>query len=80
MPETSFPSAQPLKTKQKKTPWSAAEITAVKKHLGGCIQMNRVPRKHEALKAICSDPALKRRKWNNVKDFVYNLLKKQRLQ
>ena len=40
--------------------------------------MNRVPRKDEALKAIQIEHALQNRTWKNVKDFVYNLVKKNR--
>ncbi|KAK7492795.1 hypothetical protein BaRGS_00015933 [Batillaria attramentaria] len=63
---------------QKKRPWSKEEVSAVHKHLSQCIIMNRVPQKHEVERALAAEPALRKRKWKDVKYFVYNLLNKKR--
>jgi hypothetical protein len=62
--------------KNKKQPWTNEEANAVKRQLRHCIRMNRIPRKHEAEQALASEPALRKRTWKNIKDIVYNLVKK----
>ena len=58
--------------------WSGSEIEAVKRQLNHCILTCTVPKKSDAMKAIASEPSLRKRSWKNVKDYVYNLIKKQR--
>ena len=58
--------------------WSADEIQAVKRQLNHCIMTGTVPGKMDALKAIASEPILRSRTWKNVKDYVHNLIKKNK--
>ena len=59
--------------------WSKDEISIVEKHLSECIRLNKVPKKHEAERALAAAPLLrKNRTWKDVKYFVYNRLKKYR--
>ncbi|KAK7464628.1 hypothetical protein BaRGS_00037828, partial [Batillaria attramentaria] len=60
----------------KRRAWSLAETSAVRRQLKQCIQLNRVPQKEEAELAIAREPDLQTRTWRNVKDFVYNMVKK----
>lgn len=48
-------------------PWSDAEKTAVKKHLGNFLAQRRVPGKNDCLRAIQAEKALCQRSWKNVK-------------
>ena len=63
--------------KMKRQPWSENEIAAVKRHLSHCIVSGNVPRKDQAMKTLAAEPCLRNRNWRNVKDFTYNLIKKQ---
>ena len=59
--------------------WSDEEIAAVNRQLPHCFITATVPKKDQAEKAIASEPALRRRSWTNVKDFVYNQVKKLKM-
>lgn len=66
------------KKKFRRKAWSEEETAAIKRQLKDCLLLNRVPRKDEAMKALQFEPTLHGRTWKNVKDFVYNLVKKNR--
>ncbi|GFO10708.1 sodium/calcium exchanger 1-like, partial [Plakobranchus ocellatus] len=65
-----------MRKKMKRQPWSEDEINAVKRHLSDCIVTGMVPKKAQAMKAVAAEPCLRSRSWHNVKDYVYNLIKK----
>ncbi len=56
--------------------WTEAEKSAVLKHLQIFVQMKKVPCKADIERAIKNEQCLKGRSWRNVKDFCYNLIKK----
>ena len=57
-------------------PWTAAEKTAVIKHLGGFILQKKLPGKNKILEAIrASHGVLEKRNWRNIKDFCRNKMK-----
>ena len=64
---------------KKRKVWSEQEKAAVIRQLNFCIIMSRVPKKDEAEKAIANEPHLRGRTWRNVKDFLYNMVKKKRV-
>ena len=79
MPDTTV--AEPIDSSKRKfnrQPWSTSEVDAVKRQLGHCITTRKVPQKSDAMKAISSEPSLRKRTWKNVKDYVYNQIKKSK--
>lgn len=65
------------KTSQKK-PWSNSEIDAVKKHLNKNIYLGKPPGKREVMTCINEEEALQSRPWTQIKDYVWNQIKKLR--
>ena len=59
-----------------KKPWSTPEQSAVLHHFDSFIRMGKVPRKQEVDEVIKKEPILQERSWKNIKDFVYNKIKK----
>ena len=59
-----------------KKPWSKEEEAAVLRHFGHYVTMGKVPQKLEIQKVLDMESSLERRSWKNVKDFVYNRIKK----
>ncbi|XP_054863044.1 RNA polymerase-associated protein LEO1-like isoform X2 [Amphiprion ocellaris] len=59
--------------KQGKRPWNERERTAVKRHLGKFIALQKVPTKQDCLMCIDKESSvLRARRWTDVKYFVYN--------
>ena len=56
--------------------WSHDEEEAVMKHLNHCVVMAKVPNKELISKVLQDEPALQDRTWKNIKDYVYNKIKK----
>ena len=55
-----------------KRSWTKAERDAVTANLGCYMYINRLPGKRDILNACQHHPALHRRSWQNIKDFVRN--------
>ena len=64
------------KTSQRR-PWSQREKSAVWRQLEQYIALQRVPGKVLCLKALKAEPVLKRRDWRDIKNHVYNCIKKE---
>ena len=60
---------------QKRKAWSQEEQSAVTRQLSHCVEMRRVPRKDEIIKAMQVESVLQNRTWQNIKDFVYHRIK-----
>ena len=55
------------------------ERSAVERHLGHLVQLQRVPVKADCLKCINAEPVLEGKDWRKIKDFIYAKIQKQRL-
>lgn len=64
--------------KTQKKPWNPSEMNSVNKHFSHFIAMSKVPGKNDIENVLKKDKILSKRTWRNVKDQVYNLIKKQR--
>lgn len=68
----------PIKKKARfaRKPWGSAEKTAVQNRFKTFLILNKLPGKREIEEAIAEEPALKNRRWTNIKDYLRNQLKK----
>jgi hypothetical protein len=57
--------------------WEEDEIRAVEVHFKQCFIMRTLPGKAAIKQAIAQEPALSRRTWSNVKDFIRNRVNKK---
>nr|XP_034302502.1 uncharacterized protein LOC117681563 isoform X1 [Crassostrea gigas] len=64
--------------KTQKKPWNPSEMNSVNKHFSHFIAMSKVPGKNDIKNVLKKDKILSKRTWRNVKDQVYNLIKKRR--
>lgn len=55
-----------------KKPWTELETAAVARWFTRHIQLGKLPKKHEVVTVLSKEPALQRRTWKNVKDYVRN--------
>ncbi|XP_065943595.1 uncharacterized protein [Magallana gigas] len=62
--------------KTQKKPWNPSEMNSVNKHFSHFIAMSKVPGKNDIENVLKKDKILSKRTWRNVKDQVYNLIKK----
>lgn len=63
-----------VKRKTRKRPWTEGEKTAVSRQLGRYFLLNKLPGRIEVEEAISMEPALKNRRWTNIKDYIRNSL------
>ena len=56
--------------------WTTEEKTAVLRHFEHFVTMGKVPKKGEIESVLAIEKSLGERSWKNVKDFVYNQIKK----
>ena len=61
-----------------KKPWSDAEMSAIHMHFDHFIQLLKVPKKIEIDQIVAIEDRLKHRKWKNIKDCIYNVIKKNK--
>lgn len=72
--------APPLKkARQKRRQWTETERRAIHKHFGSYLLLNRLPGKAAIEQVLTKEEALQCRKWRNVKDYIHNLLEKQKV-
>lgn len=64
--------------KLQKKPWTSSEMNSIHKHFSHFITMLKVPGKNDVTNVLKKDKNLSKRTWRNVRDQVYNLIKKQR--
>ncbi|XP_056005644.1 uncharacterized protein LOC125658100 [Ostrea edulis] len=64
--------------KLQKKPWTSSEMNSIHKHFSHFITILKVPGKNDVTNVLKKDKNLSKRTWRNVRDQVYNLIKKQR--
>lgn len=57
--------------------WTQQEKEAVMKHLSKNVLLTKIPSKLECDNCKSNEPILQNRSWRNIKDYVYNIIKKQ---
>ena len=68
--------SQDKKKKFIRKSWSQPEKDASERRLHHCLVMRKVPQKEQIENVIACEPVLKNRTWRNVKDYVYNIVRK----
>ncbi|KAK0144745.1 M-phase phosphoprotein 8 [Merluccius polli] len=58
----------------RKKGWSEEEQEAVKRYLGHCFTLMKLPGKKQCMACITAEPALSARSWTDVKSYVHNRL------
>ncbi|KAL8561405.1 hypothetical protein ACOMHN_037302 [Nucella lapillus] len=64
------------KTRFTRRPWGKVEEMAVQNHFKKYLILNKLPGKREIEQAITGEPALRNRRWTNIKDYLRNKLQK----